>query len=109
MPVKKTVLPKPTYKIDEEVTAVSEAYTAGEEKVKLTISGEGSVTIHHAGDGDADITTRVYIDGALAESIGGNEPGMITAGFTTSLEIRAYAAAAVTASNSSLHVVGWRF
>jgi len=109
LPVKKTVLPKPTYKIDEEAASVSETYTAGEEKVKLTISGEGSVTIHHAGDGSADITTRVYVDGTLEESIAGNEPGIITVGFTTSLEIRTYAAAAVTASNSSLHIVGWRF
>jgi len=109
MPVKKTEIPRPCYKVDEEVTAVSESYTAGEEKTKLTISGEGSVTVHHAGDGDADITTRVYVDGTLAESIAGNQPGFVTAGFTTSLEIRTYAAAAVTATNSSLHVVGWRY
>jgi len=109
MPIRKTEIPRPTYKIDEEVAAVSEAYTAGEEKTKLTISGEGSVTIHHAGDGDADIITRVYIDGTLAEEIAGNVPGIITAGFTTSLEIRTYSAVAVTASNSTVHIVGWRF
>jgi len=109
MPVKKTVLPRATYKVDEDWSAVSETYaTGGEEKTKITISGEGSVTIHHAGDGDATVVTRIYVDGALAETIAGNEPGIITAGFTSSLEVKTFADG-VTATCSGGHVVGWRF
>jgi len=109
MPVSKIIVAKATARIDEKVDAVSESYTAGEEKSKLTISGEGSATISHVGDGDADLETRVYVDGTLAESIICNQAGVITAGFSTSLEIRVYAAAAVTASCSTCHVAGWRF
>jgi len=109
MPSAKIPIAKPTTKIDERVDGVSESYTAGEEKVKLTITAEGAVTISFEGDGDADIEMRVYEDGTLAQSFPANQPTLVTVGFATSLEIRSYAAAAVTAKFSSFHVAGWRF
>jgi len=109
MPTAKILVAKATTKIDERVDAVSETYTAGEEKSKLLISAEGAVTLSLEGDGDADIEMRVYVDGTLEQSVAANQPAVVTAGFTTSLEVKSYAAAAVTAKFSSFHVAGWRF
>jgi len=104
-----TLIARATAKIDTKQDAISETYTAGEEKVKITISAEGEVTLNHAGDGDLDIKTRIYVDGTLEDTIDGNAAAVITVGFTTSLEIRTYSATAITASCSSFHCVGWRF
>jgi len=109
MPSAKILIAKPTTKIDDRVDGASEAYTAGEEKSKLLISAEGAATISLEGDGDADIEMRVYVDGVLEQSAAANQPAIVTAGFASSLEIKAYAAAAVTAKFSSFHVAGWRF
>jgi len=109
MPSAKILIAKATTKIDQRVDGISETYTAGEEKSKLLISAEGAVTISLEGDGDADIEMRVYVDGTLEQSVAANQPAVVTAGFTTSLEVKSYAAAAVTARFSSFHVAGWRF
>jgi len=109
MPTAKILVAKATTKIDERVDAVSETYTAGEEKSKLLISAEGAVTLSLEGDGDADIELRVYVDGTLEQSVAANQPAVVTAGFTTSLEVKSYAAAAVTATFSSFRAAGWRF
>jgi len=103
------LIARATAKIDTKQDAVSETYTAGEEKVKITVSGEGSVTINHAGDGDLDIKTRIYVDGVMEDEIDGNAAAVVTVGFTSSLELRTYSATAITASCSSFHIVGWRF
>jgi len=100
---------KPTKEIDEEVTRVSETYAAGgEEKTKVTISGKGTATIGHKGDGDATVTTRLYIDGVMAKENPANEPYVYTVGFDTSLEIRTFADG-VTAYCSKMHVAGWMY
>jgi len=109
MPLLRTLIARATAKIDSKQDSVSETYTAGEEKSKIIISGEGQVTLNHAGDGDFDIKTRVYVDGTLEDTIDGNAAAVVTVGFTTSLELRTYSASAITASCSSFHVVGWRF
>jgi len=109
VPSAKILIAKATTKIDSRVDGVSESYTAGEEKSKLLISAEGSVTISLEGDGDADIDMRVYVDGTLEQSVAANQPAIVTAGFTSSLEIKSYAASAVTAKFSSFHASGWRF
>jgi len=100
---------KPTKEIDEEVARVSESYTAGEEKAKVTISGKGTATIGHRGDGDADIETRIYVDGTMVKANPANEPYVYTVGFDTSLEIKTYAATAVTAYCSKMHIAGWMY
>jgi len=105
----KILVAKATTKIDERVDGVSESYTAGEEKSKLLISAEGSVTISFEGDGDSTLEMRVYVDGTMEQSFLANQPAVVTAGFTTSLEIKSYAASAVTAKFSSFHASGWRF
>jgi len=109
LPLLRTLIARATTKIDSKQDAISETYTAGEEKTKITITGEGSVTMNHAGDGDLDIKTRIYVDGTLEDTIDGNAAAVITIGFTTSLELRTYSATAITASCSSFHIVGWRF
>jgi len=109
MPSAKILIAKATTKIDDRVDGVSETYTAGEEKSKLLISAEGAVTISFEGDGDAAIEMRVYVDGTMEQSFTADQSAIVTAGFTTSLEIKSYAAAAVTAKFSSFHASGWRF
>jgi len=109
MPSARIPVPVPTTKIDERVEGVSETYTAGEEKVKLSITAKGSTTIIFEGDGDAAIEMRVYIDGTMEQSFPANQRNVVTSGFNTSLEVRSYAAAAVTAKFSSFHAAGWRF
>jgi len=109
LPLLRALIAPATTKIDSKQDAISETYTAGEEKTKITITGEGSVTMNHAGDGELDIKTRIYVDGTLEDTIDGNAAAVITVGFTTSLELRTYSAIAVTASCSSFHIVGWRF
>jgi len=109
MPSAKILVAKATTKIDERTDSASYTYAAGEELTHLSITAEGSATITFEGDGSADIEMRVYADGVLVQTVTANQPAIITVGFTTSLEIRSYAAAAVTANYSSFHVAGWRF
>jgi len=109
MPTAKIIVAKATDKIDEEVLRASETYAAGgEEKTKVTITAEGAVTITQDGDGDAAVTMRIYVDGALAQSETADKACIYTAGFTSSLEIRSFADG-VTAYCSHMHVSGWRF
>jgi len=109
LPLLRTLIARATAKIDAKQDALSETYTAGEEKTKITVSGEGAVTLNHAGDGDVDIKTRVYVDGSLEDTIDGNAAAVVTIGFALSLELRTYSASAITASCSSFHIAGWRF
>lgn len=63
----------------------------------------------HAGDGDAGIETRVYVDGVQEDAVAGNAVAIITVGFNTTLEIKTYSETEATAANSSAHAAGWKF
>ncbi|MGB9684421.1 MAG: hypothetical protein ACPL1Z_05790 [Candidatus Bathyarchaeales archaeon] len=98
-------------RINETIAKASESYTAGEEKVKLNLTNiHGHAEIVHDGDGDAGVTTRIYLDGATTpnETIAGNVFGIIIVSFTSSLAIRVYAAAAGTYNCSNMRVAGFR-
>jgi len=109
MAILKSILAKPTKEVDEEVTKVSETYASGgEEKSKVSITGKGTCTIGHKGDGDSAVTTRLYVDGTLVKENPANEAYVYTVGFDTSLEIRTFADG-VIAYCSKMHVAGWMY
>ena len=98
-------------RIDETIAKLSEAYTDGEEKPKISLTDvHGQATIVHDGDGDAGLETRVYIDGSPTqdEAVASNEFAIIFVTFTSSLEIRTYATVAGTYGNSAMQVSGFR-
>jgi len=111
MPSAKIVIAKATDQIDNAVSSTSNTYaTGGEEKSHLLISAKGSATITQVGDGDSSVTMRIYVDGGAtpAQSETADKAVVYTVGFASSLEIKSFADG-VTASNSSMHVAGWRF
>ncbi|MEM1589825.1 MAG: hypothetical protein QW175_05355, partial [Candidatus Bathyarchaeia archaeon] len=67
------LLAKATERISQSISRLSESYTAGEEKTQLSLTGiHGFAIIVHMGDGDAGVTTRIYVDGTLWESCPAN-------------------------------------
>jgi len=97
-------------RIYESVTKQSETYTDGEEKDKLSITGQGMATIVQDGDGDSGVSTRIYIDGASTpdQEIPADTFAIIFASFTSSLEIKTYAETAGTYNCSNVNVVGFK-
>jgi len=103
------ILAKPTEKITASVSRISESYSAGEEKTQLSLTGiHGMAVIVHMGDGDAGVTTRIYLDGTLFDSVPANVFAKFYVTFTSSLSIAGYAAAAGTYYRSTSYVNGFR-
>jgi len=97
----------PVERINVTITRLSETYTAGEEKTQLSLTGRhGYATLVHIGDGDAGVTTRIYLDGSLFESVPANVYAFIFVTFSSSLEIRGYAPSAGTFYRSASYVGG---
>jgi len=103
------LLAKATERISQAISRLSESYTAGEEKTQLSLTGiHGFAIIVHMGDGDAGVTTRIYVDGTLWESCPANVFAKFYVTFTSSLSIRGYAASAGTYYRSASYVNGFR-
>jgi len=111
MPVRIVVVPRPTYKVEEEQVAISTTFIPGEEKTWFVVTGkQGQGSMSHLGDGSPELVTRIYTDGTLQATIRADTPARITAGWTASVAVRTYnPAATITATISTVHLVGWRF
>jgi len=111
MPVRIVLVPKPCYKVEEEQVAIATTFAPGEEKTWFVVTGkQGQGTMSHLGDGSPELVTRIYTDGALQATIRANYPGQITSGWTASIAVRTYnPGATITATISTVHLVGWRF
>lgn len=102
-------LAKATERIGQTISRLSESYYAGEEKTQLTLSNvHGFTIIVHMGDGDGDVTTRIYVDGSLWETCPANVFAKFYVTFTSSLSIRGYATTAGTYYRSTTYVIGFR-
>ncbi|MEM3618226.1 MAG: hypothetical protein QXK47_04030 [Candidatus Bathyarchaeia archaeon] len=103
------ILAKATERISQTISRLSESYSAGEEKTQLSLTGiHGFAIIVHMGNGDAGVTTRIYVDGTLWESCPANVFAKFYVTFTSSLIIRGYAASAGTYYRSDSYVNGFR-
>jgi len=88
---------------------LSETYIAGEEKIQLSLKGRhGYVTLVHMGDGDPEVTTRIYLDGSLFNSVPADTFSFFFLTFGSSLEIKGYAPSAGTFYRSASYVSGLR-
>jgi len=97
-----------TERVSASVSRLSETYTAGEEKTQFSLSGHGFAAIVHMGDGNSEVTTRLYIDGSLFDSCPANVFAIFHVTFTSSLSIRGYAASAGTYYRSTSYINGFR-
>jgi len=91
---------------DKQIPSVVETYFAGEEKTKLFIGSEGTLTIVHDGNGDPTLETRIYVNGELKEPIRCDIKATVYLRFYESLEIKVYSAIEQEAKNSSMYLTG---
>jgi len=89
-------------------TAKSYTLDAGAESTIVNITGVGAVTVLYAGDGDSNISVRVYVDGSLDDEIPCNESRVGIYSFTGSVTINAYnpGTVTVTATVTTFYVRG---
>ena len=89
----------------------SSSYTvdAGAETTLLSKSGEGFVNILYHGDGSADLSIRVYVDGSLDDEFSCNETRVGAYAFTSSIEVKLYnpGTSSVTGNCPTSNVRGW--
>jgi len=91
---------------DKQVASALETYSAGEEKAKVRIGSEGSLSLVHDGDGDPTLETRIYVDGELKESAKCDELAIFHLAFFRSLEVKGYSGTEQEGRNSSFYITG---
>jgi len=99
---------KPTpYSYD--ISSSSYTVDAGAETTLLSKSGEGFVNILYQGDGSADLSIRVYVDGSLDDEFSCDEIRVGTYAFNSSIEVKLYnpGTSSVTGNCPTSNVRGW--
>jgi len=91
---------------DKQIPAVIEKYLAGEEKTKLFIGSEGTLTVVHDGNGYPTLETRIYVNGILKKPIRCDVKATVYLRFYESIEIKVYSPIEQEAKNSSMYLTG---
>jgi hypothetical protein len=99
---------RPTKSFSNVLQRTSSSYNAGEEKELYRDYGNGFCIIIHEGDGDSALTTRIYVDDSLEESISGDCFDVFFVAFNSSISIRTYSASYGDFYNSTVSIAGFK-